>query len=40
MFRSIAGRQVFLAREEGAIVKEMRTNEKTINHEGKEVKEK
>jgi len=38
--RSIAGRQVLQAREEGAIVKEMRIAQNTINHEGKEVKEK
>jgi hypothetical protein len=40
VFRSTAGRQVLLVRKEAAIVKVMRTAEKTIDHEGKEVKEK
>jgi hypothetical protein len=40
VLRSIAGREVFLAREEGPIVKKMRTTEKTISYERKEVKKK
>jgi len=40
VFEDTTGRQVLLVRKEGAIVKEMRIAQNTINHERKEVKEK